>query len=537
MNFRSLENVVTDYCSAKVELWEHLKTRLQKAMEFGRSRRAALTTPADLAAHTARMRECVLKSFGAPQFGRTAPSHRHRGAVPSRLHHPEAPAGTPPRRIGQRPSLPSRRARPPPAILFLCDHSAKTKQAHHKVCQVFAQTGFIVMALDPVGQGERVGYLRPGSADPVFGASPGHEYVGLQCTLQGHNLARYMIHDAIRAVDYLSAHPAVDPRRIGLTGNSGGGLQTSLMLLLEPRIAAAAPGTFFSSFEAVFDTGFRQNAEQNWRGVAGEGYDHVALLPDEYDNICAQMRGYASCDYYGMGLMPAGSGTVGFLWNYWHGLPYTTVNTPGKGYSDNVALYGVCDVSLVYQPEPGGRWLHLPGRPTFIGRDYPWTKGMVFTASSPIEVGDEQWLYITGKECEHGFQLEPDWNPSERRSRLMPAFPSRIGLVRWPKYRLFGLESSREGALTVDLGRITEPVELRLNYKTAYGGSIRAEILDHPGFCLAECKPLVGDALSEPVAWACGSCIIPKAPNTPLRIRLHIESATLYAYQIVAVAR
>lgn len=47
----------------------------------------------------------------------------------------------------------------------------------------------------------------------------------------------------------------------------------------------------------------------------GEWTDQrMALIPDDYDNIRAMSQGYASADYYGMGLMPAGAGMVGFLW-------------------------------------------------------------------------------------------------------------------------------------------------------------------------------------------------------------------------------
>ena len=45
---------------------------------------------------------------------------------------------------------------------------------------------------------------------------------------------------------------------------------------------------------------------------------HSALLPDEVDDIAAVARGFSSGDYYGMGMMPAGSGTVGFLWQFRH---------------------------------------------------------------------------------------------------------------------------------------------------------------------------------------------------------------------------
>src|SRR6185503_12821404 len=100
-----------------------------------------------------------------------------------------------------------------------------------------------------------------------------------------------------------------------------------------------------------------------------------ALLPDEFDDVCAVTRGHASCDYYGMGMLPAGSGTVGFLWNYWHDLPYT----------GSVALYGTSDVTLVYQAAPQDHWLHMPGRPNFIDHETcPWISGWVNTAGCTI---------------------------------------------------------------------------------------------------------------------------------------------------------
>ena len=42
--------------------------------------------------------------------------------------------------------------------------------------------------------------------------------------------------------------------------------------------------------------------------------DNAALIPDDYDDVAAQARGFISGDYYGMGMMAAGSGTVGFIW-------------------------------------------------------------------------------------------------------------------------------------------------------------------------------------------------------------------------------
>ena len=50
----------------------------------------------------------------------------------------------------------------------------------------------------------------------------------------GQALARYFIHDGMRAIDYLVSRPEVDPDRIGATGCSGGGTQTTYIAALDP---------------------------------------------------------------------------------------------------------------------------------------------------------------------------------------------------------------------------------------------------------------------------------------------------------------
>lgn len=251
-----------------------------------------------------------------------------------------------------------------------------------------------------------------------------------------------------------------------------------------------------------------------------------ALYPEEYDDIAAMSRGYASCDYYGMGMMPAGSGTVGFLWNYWHSLPYT-----GR---QNCALYGTSDVTLVYQPEPGGKWFHMPGRPNFIDhREYEWMSGWVYTASGPVEIGDEQRLYFTGMPFEHGFNLNSDWKRNDRWAGHMIKHCERaIGFASWPKDRLFGIESPREGGFTIDLGAISRPARLLLNYKASHGGSIRVELARGDGSFGEFSCALSGDEISSVVNWSNGSTIAPSNRQS-VKARISLEKATAYAYEVV----
>ncbi len=41
------------------------------------------------------------------------------------------------------------------------------------------------------------------------------------------------------------------------------------------------------------------------------------------------------------------------------------------------------------------------------GRPRPFDAGMIVTASQPLVVGDEIWLYYGGLECTHGCQRKP----------------------------------------------------------------------------------------------------------------------------------
>jgi len=184
-----------------------------------------------------------------------------------------------------------------PAALFVCGHSplAKSFEKYQNVCQTLARAGFVVLALDPVGQGERFSYYNPATGrTEVPPCCPEHDYVGAQALLVGDSIARYFLHDARRAVDYLCGLPYVDASRIAVVGNSGGGTQTALMMLGDDRIAAAAIGTVVTGLPENMSTGIAVDAEQVWNGLVQYGFDHddimiamapkpVIVLAAEYD--------------------------------------------------------------------------------------------------------------------------------------------------------------------------------------------------------------------------------------------------------------
>lgn len=171
--------------------------------------------------------------------------------------------------------------KPPfPAVLGTAGHSitGKAAPAYQSVWISLAKRGILVLAYDPPGQGERYEYLDPDLGRPRFGPTVEHTMAGIQCLLTGTNFARYEIWDGVRAVDYLLSRPDVDPKRIGVTGNSGGGTQTAYLQVAEPRLAVAAPSCYLTSWERLWANPGPQDAEQNFAGFLKDGLDFADFL-------------------------------------------------------------------------------------------------------------------------------------------------------------------------------------------------------------------------------------------------------------------
>jgi cephalosporin-C deacetylase-like acetyl esterase len=129
------------------------------------------------------------------------------------------------------------------------------------------------------GQGERLEYLDRATGKRKLGGNTGeHSMAGVQCLLTGTNIARYFIWDGMRALDYLLTRSDVDPKRIGVAGNSGGGTQSSYLAAFEPRLAAAAPSCYLTSWEKLWSGPGPQDAEQNFVNFLKDGLDFPDFL-------------------------------------------------------------------------------------------------------------------------------------------------------------------------------------------------------------------------------------------------------------------
>jgi len=137
--------------------------------------------------------------------------------------------------------LPKSAHNPLPAILAPLGHTEESKayRSYQTAFQNLARKGFVVFAWDPVGQGERVQYIQPGTNVSVYGPTGEHDRFGWPALLIGSSTTQFEVWDGIRALDYLLSRPEVDSQRIGCCGHSGGGTQTMFLCALEPRIKAA----------------------------------------------------------------------------------------------------------------------------------------------------------------------------------------------------------------------------------------------------------------------------------------------------------
>jgi cephalosporin-C deacetylase-like acetyl esterase len=270
------------------DYWNDWPQYLTGEINKARARRLAglqaLRSEADVRARIDKVRSTVWKLVGG-QFEKTPLNPRITGTLDHGAYriekvifesHPEI-------FVTANLYVPQGRKGPFPGLLAPLGHTSNGKayRNYAYVYQTLARKGYLVMAFDPFGQGERYQYLDPRTGKGLYGPTGEHSEAGRPMLLFGSTFAQYRAWDGVRALDYLLSRPEVDPVKIGLTGQSGGGTMTMYLCALEPRIKVAVEvdgnhenlaGPSYAPPGAVAD------AEQNLIFSLPEGIDRGDLL-------------------------------------------------------------------------------------------------------------------------------------------------------------------------------------------------------------------------------------------------------------------
>jgi cephalosporin-C deacetylase-like acetyl esterase len=172
---------------------------------------------------------------------------------------------------------------PFPGVLFQLGHSrnGKAYDSYQRCCQGLVKLGYLVLAFDPMGQGERAYYPAPDGMTRLSSADEEHSRPGRQMLLAGQTASQMQVWDAIRSLDVLAAHPMVDPNRLASTGQSGGGTTTMMLAAVDHRLACAAVCSGNTENIAADDfrpPGATDDAEQNWADSGVAAWDRWDML-------------------------------------------------------------------------------------------------------------------------------------------------------------------------------------------------------------------------------------------------------------------
>ncbi len=124
-----------------------------------------------------------------------------------------------------------------PAILDVIGHEPRGNAAEYEQKRAinFAKRGMIALSLGWVGFGELAvkgnDHDDAGALDLVGSNAMGFFYLGMR-----------------RGLDYLASLPQVDTTRLGVSGLSGGGWQTTVLSATDPRVAVSVEVAGFGSF-------------------------------------------------------------------------------------------------------------------------------------------------------------------------------------------------------------------------------------------------------------------------------------------------
>jgi dienelactone hydrolase len=121
-----------------------------------------------------------------------------------------------------------------PAIVLTYGHgSGKAAWAYHYAAQVYAKLGIVVLAIDPLGEGERNSTGRLGSREHDS------QQFDARAIKANRLIMGKLVFDTMRGIDFLTERTDIDNERIGVAGHSLGGAVAGWMAALDERVKLA----------------------------------------------------------------------------------------------------------------------------------------------------------------------------------------------------------------------------------------------------------------------------------------------------------
>jgi len=232
----------------------------------------------------------------------------------------------------------------------------------------------------------------------------------------------------------------------------------------------------------------------------------LVLAPDTFDDRWAE--GIQRTSFYGLSVFAYETMYLGFLWIF-------RATDQAEGYFD-----GPFHCELVTSRD-GVHWLRQEGdRPPIldVGPKDAWDDGMVTTATQPLVVGGELWLYYGGIDGTHMPTKDAPWH-------------SGIGLATLRKDGFASIDAKGKTG-TVTTKRLANARGSLCVNCSAKGGAVRVEVLDEsgeliPGYGRDECSPIERDVVDSPVSWRSRK----ELPSGKLiRLRFVLDDASLFSF-------
>jgi len=257
-----------------------LVAEVRAAEKRGNARREALKTKADAEAYVKSVQERIRQCFGplpekTPLNAKVTKTLERDGYRIENIVFESRPGYL----VTGNLYLPNSKGKVP-GVIGVCGHSlnGKAAEAYQSFAQGLARQGQACFLIDPVGQGERFQYLNEKLGSRLGGGTTEHNQMGAPQALVGEFLGTWFAWDGIRALDYLITRPEIDTKHLGVTGNSGGGTQTTWLCGLEPRFTMGAPSCFVTTFRRDAENELPQDMEQCPPRVLAQDLDHCDFL-------------------------------------------------------------------------------------------------------------------------------------------------------------------------------------------------------------------------------------------------------------------